>query len=279
MDGQSSISGMGPESPREQLVETLEEQLRLQRKLVAAARNPRVAAPELVAQVSVLERLDERRDELIAELRRDASADMRAYRRSRPVRELVLEALTEFRWPQNAKFVQEYLWAARQLQLESRALAPLRRDEQRSWERAPGAREAYVAPALHEDGTANPRWLTSSAWDLERRIVASEQTESLIDLQKILTLTWRPGTGGDVIRPRRATDTMLESYAEEVLGIEPLPPSASTSEARSWRLHVRATADKLIGELRSLDDPRRRRIADQLADLPEEQRIWGCPER
>jgi len=267
-----------PVSAREQLVETLEEQLRLQRKLVADARNPRVAAPELVAQVSVLERLDARRDDLIAALRRDASADMRAYRRSRPVRELVLEALTEFRWPQNAKFVEEYLWAARQLEIGSRALAPLRRDEQRSWERAPGAREAYVAPALRQDGTANPRWLTSSAWDLERRIVTSSETERLIDLQKILTLTWRPGTGGDVVRPRRATDVMLEHYAKDLLDIDPLSPSAPSSEAKGWRLLVRDTADKLIGELRSLDDPRRRRIADELADLPEAQRIWGRPE-
>jgi hypothetical protein len=278
MDKPSTISGVRSDSPRERLVQTLEEQLGLQRKLVAAARNPRVAPPELVAQISVLERLDDRRDELIAELRRDASADMRAYRRSRPVRQLVLEALTEFRWPQNAKFVEEYLWAARQLQLESRALASLRRDEQRSWERAPGGREAYVAPALHEDGTANPRWLTSSAWDLERRIVASEQTERLIDLQKIFTLTWRPGTGGDVIRPRRATDSLLEDYALQVLGIEPLPASASNSEARTWRLHVRDAADKLIGELRSQDDPRRRRLADQLTELPEQQRIWGRTE-
>ena len=151
-------------SVREQLVETLEEQLRLQRRLMTDARNPRVAPPELVAQVTVLERLDSRRDDLIAELRRDASADMRASHRRSPIRELVLDALTEFRWPQNAKFVEEYLWAARQVQVESRALAPLRRDEQRSWERAPGGRDAYVAPALNSDGSANPRWMTSSTW-------------------------------------------------------------------------------------------------------------------
>ena len=268
---------METDSVREQLVETLEEILSLQRKLVAAARNSRVAPPELVAQVSVLERLDNRRDELLAALRRGASADMRAYRRSQPVRELVLEALTEFRWPQNAKFVEEYLWAARQLEIGSRALAPLRRDEQRSWERAPGAREAYVAPALSQDGTANPRWLTNSAWDLERRIVTSAETERLLDLQKILTLTWRPGTGGDASRPRRATDAMLEHYAKHVLDIDPLLPSAPGSEAKAWRLLVRDTADKFIGELRSLDDPRRRRIAEKLEDLPEEQRIWGRP--
>lgn len=241
------------------------------------ARNPRVAAPELVAQVSLLERLDERRDELLRKLRRDASADMRTYRRTLPVRQLVLDALTDFRWPQNAKFVEEYLWAAHQLQIESRALAPLRRDEQRSWQRAPGARDAYVAPALYADGTANARWLTSSAWDLERRIVSSERTERLLHLQKILTLTGRRGTGADAARPRRATDAMLETYAKQLLDIEPLPVSASNSEARAWRLHVRDEADKLIGEIRRDDDPERKEIAGCLSGLPDEDLIWGRP--
>jgi hypothetical protein len=268
---------VGSTSAREQLVETLEETLRLQRKLIADARNPRVLPPELVAQVTVLERLDDRRDQLIADLRQEASDDMRAYHRSPPVRELVLDALTEFRWPQNAKFVQEFLWAARQLQVESRAFAPLRRDEQRSWQRAPGAREAYIAPALNEDGTANPHWMTNSAWDLERRIVASDRTKRLLDLQKILTLTGRPWTGADRVRPRRATDAMLETYAKAVLEIEPLAPSATSAESREWRLHVRDTANKLIGETRSQDDPHRRELAELLADLPEHHRIWGRP--
>ena len=52
------------------------------------------------------------------------------------------------RWPQNAGFLEGYLWATRQLQLDSRAFAPLRRDEQRAWQRAPGARDAYIQVVL-----------------------------------------------------------------------------------------------------------------------------------
>ena len=59
---------------------TLEEALRLQERLVAEARDPVVSAAELVAQVSVLERLDDRRDELLGALRREASAGQRAGR-------------------------------------------------------------------------------------------------------------------------------------------------------------------------------------------------------
>lgn len=266
-----------PASVRDQLVETLEEILRLQKKLVSDARNHRVSASELVAQVIMLERLDDRRDDLLDDLRHDASAAMRTYRRSPPIRQLVLEALADFRWPQDLKFVQEYLFVSRELQIESRALAPLRRDEQRSWERAPEARDAFVAPALYADGTANTGWLTSSAWELERRIVDSEETERLIHLQKILTLAGRRGTGSDAVRPWKATDVILDDYAKKILGIEPLSVSASNADRRAWRLHVRDEADKLIGEIRSEDDPARREIAQRLLSLPEHQQIWGRP--
>src|SRR5690348_13974059 len=154
---------------RDELVATLEEALRLQRQLVDDVRDGEVPVADLVAHVSVLERLDDRRDELIGQLRRTVSAGMRPARTSPPVRELLLETLADFRWPQNAGFLEEYLLAKYQLQLDSRAFAPLRRDERKAWDRAPGAREAYIAPALKQDGSANPRWITRSDWDIDRR--------------------------------------------------------------------------------------------------------------
>ena len=117
--GSSKIKRMSSSPARDQLVATLEEILLLQRQLVADARDTRVPATELVTQVSVLERLDDRRDELIARLRRETSADRRTGRRGPPLRQIVVDALTEFRWPQNAKFLEEYLWATSQLQLDS----------------------------------------------------------------------------------------------------------------------------------------------------------------
>ena len=179
------MSGMNVPVVRDELVATLEEILRLQQQLVADARDDRVPVADLVAQVTKLERLDDRRDDLLGELRRTASADIRATRPGRPIREVVLETLTELRWPQNAGFLEEYLWAKHQLQLDSRAFAPLRRDERRAWDHAPGARQAYIAPVLNPDGSANPRWISRSDWGLERRIVASAQTERLLNLQKV----------------------------------------------------------------------------------------------
>ena len=163
---------------RDELVAALEETLSLARRLATDARDGEVPVAELVAQASMLGRLDRRRENLIGQLRREACADVRAARPGLPVRAVVLAALDELGWPQNARFLEEYLWAKRELQVDSRAFASLRRDELRAWQRAPGARPAYIVPALNPDGSANPRWLTNSAWDLSRRVVASPESSS-----------------------------------------------------------------------------------------------------
>ncbi len=261
---------------RDELAATLQETLRLQQRLVDDVRDEAVAVADLVAQVTVLERLDDRRDQLIGQLRRTASAGMRLGRASAPVREVLLETLAHFRWPQNAGFLEEYLLARHQLQLDSRAVAPLRRDERKAWDRAPGAREAYVAPALKPDGSANPRWITRSDWDLERRIVATPRTERLFDLYKIYVLAGRPGSAeASYLGPRTPVDSLLEKYAQDILDTEPPPASASDDEFRAWRAYVRERVGTAIGEIRRDDEPDRKQISRQLADLPDRERIWG----
>jgi hypothetical protein len=253
---------------RDELIATLEQTLRLARRLADDARDHEVPVADLVAQATMLERLDQRRDELIGQLRRTASAGIRATTPGPPIREVVLDALNELEWPQNAGFLEEYLWAKRQLQLESRAFASLRRDERRAWRRAPGTRKAYVVPALNPDGSANPRWLTSSAWELERRVIASPDTERLLDLLKISALRVRGSRG--------PLGTLLERYAEHILEIEPPPVSATPAQTSAWRTHVHAHATALIEQIRGHDDQRRARIARRLAGLCEHDRVWGA---
>ncbi|WP_145853879.1 hypothetical protein [Trebonia kvetii] len=252
---------------RDNLAATAEETLKLARQLAADARDTDVPVAELVAQATMLGRLEQRREALIGELRRTTSAGIRRSQPGRPIREVVLEALGELGWPQNARFLEEYLWARQQLQLDSRAFASLRRDELRAWRRSPGARSAYIVPALNPDGTANPRWLTSSAWELPRRVVASTETERLFDLQKIIALRVRGSRG--------PLGTLLERSVAQILAIEPPPVSASLAATRAWRTHVRAHAAALIEATRSRDDEDRGQIAVRLAGLPEHDRIWG----
>ena len=252
---------------RDELIATLEQTRRLAQRLADDARDDEVPVADLVAQASMLGRLDQRREELIGQLRRTASAGLRATTPGPPIREVVLQALSELEWPQNAGFLEEYLWAKRQLELHSRAFASLRRDERRAWQRAPGARAAYVVPALNPDGSANPRWLTSSAWELERRVIASPDTERLLDLRKISALRVRGSRG--------PLGTLLERYAEQVLAIEPPPVSATTGQTRAWRAHVRAHATTLIERIRAGDDPDRARIARRLTRLSRRDQVWG----
>ena len=215
----------------------------------------------------MLGRLEQRREALIGELRRTASAGIRRSQPGAPIREVVLEALEELGWPQNARFLEEYLWATHQLQLDSRAFASLRRDELRAWQRAPGARSAYIVPALNPDGTANPRWLTSSAWELARRVVASTETERLFDLQKIIALRVRGSRG--------PLGTLLERSVTQILAIEPPPVSASIAATRAWRSQIRTHTIALIEAIRRGDDETRDRIAVGLARLPDRERVWG----
>jgi len=261
---------------RDQLADTLEETLRLQQRLADDVRNEGVPVADLVAQVTVLERLDDRRDRLIGELRRTASAGNRPGRTGLPVREILLEALAHFRWPQNAGFLEEYLLARHQLQLDSRAFAPLRRDERKAWDRAPDARDAYITPALKPDGTANPRWITRSDWDIDRRIVATPRTERLFDLYKIYVLAGRPGSAeASYLGPRSPVDALLEKYAQDILDAEAPSASASGGEFRTWRTDVRDRAGTLIGEIRRDDEPDRKQIARQLIGLSHSERLWG----
>jgi hypothetical protein len=252
---------------RDDLAVALEETLKLARQLAEDARDTDVPVAELVAQATMLDRLDQRREELIGQLRRIASAGLRATTPGPPIREVVLTALDELGWPQNARFLEEYLWAKCQLQLDSRAFASVRRDELRSWQRSPGARTAYIVPALNPDGSANPRWLTSSAWDLQRRVIAAPETERLFDLQKIIALNVRGSRG--------PLGTLLERYVTQILAIEPPPVSASADSTRAWRTHVRSHTAALIEAIRSRDDDERDEIAARLAALPDRDRTWG----
>jgi hypothetical protein len=254
---------------RDELIATLEEALALQQRLMAAARDDGVPVTELVAQATLLERLDGKRDDLIGQLRRAASAGMRARAQGPPIREVVLRALGQLGWPQNAGFLEEYLWADRQLQVDSRAFAPLRRDERRSWQRVPGSRGAYVVPALNADGSANPRWLTSSAWPLERRVVASGSSERLFDLQKVRTLA-APATIGAA-----PMEALLWRYGSQLLGLAPPSVSAMPAQRAQWRRRAREYAAAEIRKLRADDDPRRSQVARELASRPEADRLWG----
>ena len=98
-------------------------------------------------------------------------------------------------------------------------------------------------------------------------MIASPQTERLLDLEKIAALRVRGSRG--------PLGTLLERYAQEILEIDPPPVSATSARTATWRAHVRTHTAALIWQIREQDDPHRQRIARRLARLPDHDQLWG----
>src|SRR5919204_937979 len=156
-------------------------------RLLQLIEEPTVEPELLVDQIDVLERLDDERDELVGELRREATKLARR-KGERSTRQLLLAALVRIGMPQQAGFLQEYVWACDRVDLDRRQFASLRRDEQRSWLKDPEGRVAFVVPALTATGEPRRGWMARSDWPLEERIVLPDSGERLLDLRKIEAL-------------------------------------------------------------------------------------------
>jgi hypothetical protein len=247
MDAPGTVRKVSLTAVRDDLAAALEETLRLARRLAEDARDTEVPVAELVAQATMLGRLDQRREELIGELRRTASAGMRAASQGR--------RSGRSSWPPSTSS------AGRRTRGSSRSTCGP--STSCSWTAArsprcavtscgrgsahPASRSAYVVPALNPDGSANPRWLTSSAWDLPRRVIASAATERLFDLQKIQR----------VARPRLAGPA--RHAARALRGADPGHRAAAgvrvATATRAWRTHVRSHTAALIEAIRSTTTP------------------------
>jgi hypothetical protein len=62
---------------------------------------------------------------------------------------------------------------------------------------------------------------------------------------------------------------------QDILELEPPPVSAFDDEITAWRTGARERAGMLIGEIRRDEEPHRKQLARQLADLNDRERIWG----
>ncbi|MGA6160762.1 hypothetical protein ACPEIC_46510 [Stenotrophomonas sp. NPDC087984] len=89
-----------------------------------------------------------------------------------PAREQVHQVLTLLTVPAAPKLISQVHEALFAGSLPTTRLATLRRDEERSYRSAPGARPYYLCPALTSDHLSPARaLLTISLWPLEERIV------------------------------------------------------------------------------------------------------------
>jgi len=256
---------------RQQLRDVLIEERDLLDRLIAQTGDPNVPAARLVDLVEALESLDRRVESLIARLREESS-EVRRQQEERSVRQFVLRALEGIGSPQNAGFLQEYMWARERVDLDTRGFGALRRDERRSWQRRPGRRLAYIVPALSAEGTALPRLMARSDWPLERRLVLDDD-QRLIDLAKLRALfaARRELEAGDL---PDAFEVLIEKYARELFS-EELEPPGDRAKRETWLARVARRAEAEAARLERTSAAQRDKAAAKLRRLPEGQQLWG----
>jgi hypothetical protein len=262
---------------RDELRNVLVDQRGIIDMLLGSANDPSVPAAQLAHWAEWLERLDDRRDELIRALREE-STEVRKREEERSVRQFVLRALEELESPQNAGFLQEYVWARYGVDLDTRGFGALRRDERRSWSRNPGRRLAYIVPTLDAEGHPLARWMARSDWSLEQRITVAGEGHRLLDLNKIRALSRARFAGKQNGEPGDPLGLLIEKYARDIIAYEPVvDEDADRREARIAELRERVDAafSDLSGRVASAQQA----AAERLAGRPEEEQLWGVSSR
>ena len=184
-----------------------------------------------------------------------------------PAREQVHQALTLLGTPAAPKLisaVHEAFFAGR---LAPSRLASLRRDEERSYRAAPGARPYYLCPALMSDLLSPARALLCvSTWALEQRITGplSPRVDFLtaaIRIAQAAPSLSGPGTAS----PSAAVERLLRRFAMNIPGAGPADPGGSLSPEA---IAAAAQAELDIHSAQDQDDRAQaaRRARQQLSD-------------
>jgi hypothetical protein len=188
-----------------------------------------------------------------------------------PAREQVHQALTLLGTPAAPKLIAAVHAAFFAGQLAMSRLASLRRDEERSYRAAPGARPYYICPALTSDLLSPARALLCvSTWQLEQRIMGplSPRVDFLTAAIRIAeaapSLT---GTGS----PSAAVERLLRRFAMNIPGAGPDRPGGSIA-AKTVAAAARAELD--IHSSRDQDD--RAQAADRARrQLDDAEQLFG----
>jgi hypothetical protein len=192
------------------------------------------------------------------------------YRRGagqRPMREQILDLVDELGVPVFPRTVSEYALAVHQISLPPARFASVRRDEARAYERDPQSRPAWVVPAINIVGlTAIPRLVTSSAWPLERRLIAS-RTLRVNHLKLLLVFIRRLSTiETNESDMRKMLSALIYRSAAGIAS--PNGPGFEAMEARVKTELVVIEPD---------DESDRKKAADALGRLPARFQMWGQP--
>lgn len=213
----------------------------------------------LLAQIGILER---RRNRLVHQMLGGEGQKLEA---TLPLRDQILTVLRLLGRPSSIRLVADVARARFGEAIPTGRIASLRRDEERSWSRAPGARPAYVVPPLSADRFAPMRAeLALSSWALETRIVgpASPRVDMLHALIRLTDELLREQNA----QWNRALERVIWRLGATV-------PGAVAAEGELDASRVRIAAEAELAELRSEDERERRDAAERARDQLDDQAL------
>jgi hypothetical protein len=202
---------------------------------------------------------------------RVAPARPRARASGKTMRELALDILDEIGVPLAPSTISEFSQATTGIEFAASRFASLRRDEERAARRDMNARPAWVVPALNT-ACLNPipRLLTSSAWELERRLVGARSLR-VIHLYTTLAFLQR-------FERLQATDASQVNAIESLLlrYARGIPGALATGEATDPK-RIRKVIKAELDAIEAADVAERQQAAARLSRYGDQQRFWGLP--
>ncbi|MBO9707440.1 MAG: hypothetical protein J7521_04420 [Caulobacter sp.] len=198
-------------------------------------------------------------------------ATPRSRRPGKPLRELALDALDDLGVPAAPALIADLTAALTGNRPSPSRFASLRRDEENAARRNLAARPAWVVPAISAAQlTAIPRLLTSSSWDVERRIIGSRSIRT-DNLRIAISLA------GRLARLRETGATEAKSVERLLFPFaRSIPGAMETGQA----IDTSRTVDAAHGELALLEGPdleERRAAAAKLSSSSAHLKLWGRP--
>jgi hypothetical protein len=256
-------------------------------ELLTKAAKVSTQAAELAQRGKVEKALDLERqaEELRALARNGQSAKRKNPRASRPTpdgdqesrkesgestRSLTIASLVEIGVPVSPRAVAEYAFVRFGKPIDHRALASMRRDEQRAWTSPKSTRAVYVVPAL--EGTRFFPFrgkVALSNWALRRRLIGpwSDRLDHLVATKNMARqLVWLKGADPAA---GEALGRLVGAYASSVPGALPVADAVDPES-------VQHAVDMELEAIRLNDEKWRAEAAEHAAEvLNENEQLWG----
>lgn len=198
-------------------------------------------------------------------------ATPRARKPGKPLRELALDALDDLGVPAAPALIADLTAALIGTRPSPSRFASLRRDEENAARRNIAARPAWVVPAINaQQLTAIPRLLSSSSWELERRIVGARSIRTG-NLRITISLSGRLAHLREAgASEAKLVERLLFPFARSVPGAveygQLIDPARTIKAAQTELALIEAP-----------DLEERREAAAKLAGAGPQVRLWGRP--